>query len=275
MKTTHEIIEVKRTKRGRVTMVTVRLFAGTPSETIWRVRELLTRQDANPKLAKRADDQWLSVVMHLAPHKLAAIGNLCPWATDCVEPCLNTSGRGRMTNTQLARIARTVVFMLARDVFGEMLTYELERFARTASADGLGSAARLNGTSDVRFYRFFPWLFDSAFPIDVYYDYTKDPLRALHALDLNRNIERYHITFSFDGANWEVCETALRLGTNVAVVFRDKATVQRAIKSGFRGYIVHNGDDTDQRFLDPSPRVIALYAKGKAKTDTSGFVVDI
>jgi len=35
---------------------------------------------------------------------------------------------------------------------------------------------------------------------------------------------------------------------------------------------VANGDETDLRFLDPAGHVIALYAKGNARKDESGFV---
>jgi hypothetical protein len=35
-----------------------------------------------------------------------------------------------------------------------------------------------------------------------------------------------------------------------------------------------DGDDSDVRFIEPHAVVVALYAKGKAKKDTSGFVVD-
>jgi hypothetical protein len=35
---------------------------------------------------------------------------------------------------------------------------------------------------------------------------------------------------------------------------------------------VFNGDESDLRFLDPRGVVVGLYAKGKAKKDTSGFV---
>jgi hypothetical protein len=34
-----------------------------------------------------------------------------------------------------------------------------------------------------------------------------------------------------------------------------------------------NGDENDLRFLDPKGVVVGLTAKGKAKSDTSGFVV--
>jgi len=40
----------------------------------------------------------------------------------------------------------------------------------------------------------------------------------------------------------------------------------------YEGTPVFNGDDSDLRFLDPKGVVVGLYAKGKAKKDTSGFV---
>jgi hypothetical protein len=35
------------------------------------------------------------------------------------------------------------------------------------------------------------------------------------------------------------------------------------------------GDDSDIRHLEPQGVVVALYAKGQAKRDMSGFVVDV
>ena len=58
--------------------------------------------------------------------------------------------------------------------------------------------------------------------------------------------------------------------TNLAVVFRDKDK----IPATFLGRPVINGDADDLRFLDPEGVVVALYAKGKAKHDQSGFVID-
>jgi len=37
---------------------------------------------------------------------------------------------------------------------------------------------------------------------------------------------------------------------------------------------VIDGDKDDLRFLDPKGVVVGLIAKGKAKRDTSGFVID-
>jgi hypothetical protein len=58
------------------------------------------------------------------------------------------------------------------------------------------------------------------------------------------------------------------MGGNVAVVFSD------ALPIDWNGYKVINGDDTDLRYFDPVNVVIGLKAKGQAKKDKSGFVVN-
>ena len=58
---------------------------------------------------------------------------------------------------------------------------------------------------------------------------------------------------------------------NIAVVFRNK----NKIPTEFLGLPVVGGDADDLRFLDPNQRVVALYAKGRAKLDRTGFVVDV
>jgi hypothetical protein len=40
----------------------------------------------------------------------------------------------------------------------------------------------------------------------------------------------------------------------------------------YNGLPVYNGDESDLRFLDPKGVIVGLYAKGKAKKDTTGFV---
>ena len=42
----------------------------------------------------------------------------------------------------------------------------------------------------------------------------------------------------------------------------------------FKGRKVINGDDYDMRFLDPNNVVVGLKAKGRAKKDTTGFVIN-
>ena len=57
---------------------------------------------------------------------------------------------------------------------------------------------------------------------------------------------------------------------NVATVFGIKKT--EPMPESYNGRPVFNGDESDLRFLDPKNVVVGLYAKGKAKKDTSGFV---
>jgi hypothetical protein len=56
--------------------------------------------------------------------------------------------------------------------------------------------------------------------------------------------------------------------SRVAVVFQKKEDIPQS----FRSWEVIDGDDTDVRHIEPKNVVVALYAKGKAKKDQSGFV---
>ena len=81
------------------------------------------------------------------------------------------------------------------------------------------------------------------------------------------------MTWSYSGANVQYAnklQDALDNGMNAAVVFRKEYKLPE-----WRGINVTDGDKDDLRFLDPSNSIVALYAKGKAKKDTTGFVVDI
>ena len=83
----------------------------------------------------------------------------------------------------------------------------------------------------------------------------------------------YHLTFSYSNANpkyAQMVEQAISNGMNVAVVWRTKHT----IPARFLGLPTIDGDRDDLRFLDPKQCIVALYAKGSAKHDKSGFVQD-
>ena len=110
---------------------------------------------------------------------------------------------------------------------------------------------------------------ETEFPQVQFYDYSKLYLRAYKDLPSN-----YHLTLSYSEANADYAEAILNAhkltGVNVAVVFRDKNT----IPTSFAGSTVLDGDKDDLRFLDMPRHVVALYAKGDAKKDGTGFVVD-
>jgi hypothetical protein len=106
-------------------------------------------------------------------------------------------------------------------------------------------------------------IFD-VFPEVQFYDYTKDANRK--GLPLN-----YDLTFSYSGVEGfqPYVEKAIAKGMRLAVVFRK----EQDIPMTFRGIPVVSGDNSDVRHLDDDGVIVGLYAKGKAKLDTTGFVV--
>jgi hypothetical protein len=130
---------------------------------------------------------------------------------------------------------------------------------------------RLNGTSDLAFEKYdvtrngttFANIFE-AFPDVQFYDYTKILGRKV------KSIPNYHLTFSNADGNESDVTRAIEQGYNIATVFGLKKTQE--MPASFMGLPVFNGDESDLRFLDPQGVIVGLYAKGRAKRDTSGFV---
>lgn len=198
-------------------------------------------------------------IMYLAPHTMSGV-NICPFASKgCASACLNTAGRGKFTTTQKARLNRTLHYLSDRVGFLKRLRAEILYHATLNDK----VAFRLNGTSDLNFNSFIKEI-HKVVPQAVFYDYTKSIHQAIKALE----IPNYHVTFSRSETNDVDCLKALSVGINVAVVFRNK------LPATWKGFEVIDGDESDTRFLDRSGVVVGLTAKGKAKKDTSGFVVD-
>ena len=224
----------------------------------------------NPKLLKGQKKGYLSSVLHLAPADLSG-KNTCPKATaGCKAACLNTAGRGGIfkkgetTNTiQQARIRKTKMFFEDRRAFLNELTVEIVKTIKSAEKKNLIPVFRLNGTSDIAWEKYEVAngknIFQM-FPDVQFYDYTKIVGRKV------KHIPNYHLTFSkADGNDMDV-RLAASNGMNVAAVFHK-------LPETYIGRPVINGDETDLRFLDPKGVIVGLKAKGKAKKDTSGFVV--
>jgi hypothetical protein len=217
----------------------------------------------NPKLMKGEKKGYLSFVLHLSPADVSGY-ETCPKRTaGCTAACLNTAGRGGMfkpggTNTiQEARKRKTRMFFEQRDEFLVALEADLRKGIKQAEKKGMVPAFRLNGTSDIAWEKYG---IIQKFPEVQFYDYTKIRNRKVAALS------NYHLTFSkADGNDMDV-RLAASAGMNVAVVFKD-------VPDAYIGRTVIDGDDTDLRFLDPKGVVVGLKAKGRARKDTSGFVV--
>lgn len=218
--------------------------------------KLLTTQ--NYKTTKGEKLGILTGILYLAPAKISGY-EVCPRrSVGCTASCLFTAGMGAFSTVQQARINKTKWYFENRDTFLDQLRKDIKALEKKATKQGMKPAVRLNGTSDI------DWTtikIMKEFSHIQFYDYTK-VLRRLKK-DLPTN---YHITFSRSESNDKEAEEALKLGFNVAVVFKEQP-------KEWKGYPVTSGDDTDVRFEDPKGYVIGLTAKGKARKDLSGFVV--
>ena len=180
--------------------------------------------------------------------------------------------KGENTNViQQARIRKTKMFFEDRVTFMNLLVKDIELAIKQSARLGLTPVIRLNGTSDLAFEKYevlrngqsYTNIF-TAFPELTFYDYTKILGRKIS------NIPNYSLTFSAADGNDADVYKAIAQGYNVAVVFGLKKT--EAMPETYLGRPVFNGDDSDLRFLDPKGVIVGLYAKGKAKKDTTGFV---
>jgi hypothetical protein len=171
------------------------------------------------------------------------------------------------TNTiQEARKRKTILFFTDRRQFMIDLFDDIRRAINTAKKKNMVPVFRLNGTSDIAWekYTLNEQTVFEAFPDVQFYDYTKILGRKVS------HIPNYHLTFSAADGNDADVEKAIVAGMNVATVFGLKKT--QPMPEAYLGRTVFNGDDSDLRFLDPKGVIVGLYAKGRARKDTSGFV---
>lgn len=242
------------------------------------IRKLLTA--ANAKIVKGVAFGFRTFGLHLAPWNLSGFQVCASASAGCISGCLNKAGHGGMfkkgetTNTvQEARKRKTAWFFNERDAFMARLVREVQNGIKYAAKRGSVPVFRLNLTSDIRWETVpvtvngveYPNIM-TAFATVQFYDYTKHRNRR----DVPTN---YHLTFSRSESNDEAAIEWLQNGGNVAVVFSTKKG--KPLPDTWNGYRVIDGDETDLRFLDDKNVVVGLRAKGPARKDTSGFVVQV
>lgn len=230
-----------------------------------RLEKLFTVE--NVKTVKGQKKGFLTGIIYLAPSNMSGV-NVCAMAekAGCKNPCLFTSGKGRYSNVQLSRLRKTLYYLLNPVGFYAMADKDMARLKRKAAKLDFTLALRFNGTSDVAWYK--TPMFEQAIKHDaIVYDYTKV---VRHITEAPKG---YHYTLSYSEstpyyANM-VKDAMVQYPTlNVAVVFRN------GLPETFLGRKVIDGDETDLRFLDETGVVVGLSAKGRAKKDKSGFVID-
>ena len=235
-------------------------------------RKSLLGFNTNAKTIKGEKIGFYTGILYLAPSNLSGY-QVCPMAklAKCDIACLNTSGRGAFNSIQLARINKTKYFFDNRNEFMINIYKDIEKGIKKAKELNQQLLIRLNGTSDIKFENIDFTYKDihynnimEAFPNVQFYDYTKIPNR----INLPSN---YDLTFSYSNAITfqKYNGIAFKNKQRIAVVFR----YEKDIPLTFKGLNVIGGDNSDVRHIEDKNTIVALYAKGKAIKDNSGFVV--
>jgi hypothetical protein len=232
--------------------------------------------NVDAKTSKGTARGFLTGILYLAP-AMESGREVCRYRSKgCTAACLYTAGRGGFNSVQRARKAKTDRFFRERDSFMADLVHSIQSLERKAEREGLTPVVRLNGTSDIPWERVpvkdsrkgsAPNVFE-LFPNVQFYDYTKYPLSKRSNLPRN-----YDLTFSFaDGMDRDDILQAMAL-SRVAVVF--STPKGQELPTEWNGFPVVDADTTDLRFLEPKGVVAGLRAKGAARKDRSGFVIQL
>lgn len=228
---------------------------------------LLSQGNTNSKTAKNS---LKTFILYLSPYNLNSKGvNICPKASKgCAAACLYSAGRGAFSNVQKARQNKTEYYLRDKKGFIANLSNQIMKEYSKAKKGNYKIAFRLNGTSDIDFI----YLLQKYSNLDistlkdyaVFYDYTKILGKAKKYL----NHPNYTVTFSRAENNHKETEEAIKLGINIAAVFSGD------LPQRYKGAKVIDGDKSDLVMLYNKNVILGLKAKGKAKKDNSGFVIN-
>ena len=141
--------------------------------------------NGNSKTSKGEKLGYITYGLHLAPAKLSGY-NVCSSASKgCASACLNTAGRGKFSNVQKSRIAKTQKFFADKNGFIWQLAKEIGNAIKLSAKKDMIPCFRLNLTSDL------PWenlkvesngkkiSLIEMYPDVQFYDYTKIPTRKV------------------------------------------------------------------------------------------------
>ena len=227
------------------------------------MKTILSKGNTNAKTKKNLRP---TQILYLHPSVVDG-KDMCPYASQgCRASCLNTAGRGAFSNVQKARLERTKFYVSNRIDFYDTLQRDINKFALKNQDRSV--AVRLNGTSDQPLVEtLIVAQFRTIAPNVVFYDYTKNHKKA--GTRILPSGHTYTIAFSHsekEGSEAQA-KNVLANGGIVAIVFDELPTT-------WWGYPVIDGDERDDLMLDcKGGTILGLKAKGKAKHDTTGFVI--
>lgn len=228
----------------------------------------------NFKVVRGEEQGVLTTIQHLAPHKQSGV-NVCPFAGNCTNNCIDKTGRNTSGQAYIARVSRTLLYALFPEAYFAQFEMEMGQHKCKAHWKGMTPAVRPNGTSDILWEQYG---IIQKFPEIQWYDYTKVPL------DDRKPPSNYHLTYSVSEAPGSMDRALeyLEAGHNAAIVVQAedgmtrttaKQEAARILDAGqLHGFPVVDGDIDDIRFFDPPGHFVVLYAKGPATKDKSGFV---
>ena len=228
---------------------------------------LLNTTASNTKIKKTQNkpNNYFSKPVRMASLSLLPNNIICPGskAAGCMDACLKESGRAQYTpNINIARQKKTDFWHADQAGFLAQLTRELTNFQKNVcERQNVQGVVRLNVLSDIPFEEHD---IPQRFPDLFFYDYTKLAKR------LGNTPDNYRLMFSYsDRPQYQnQVAAALPTGVPIAVVFKN------VIPTEYLGRPVIDGDLSDLDNVMAGPVVIGLTAKGPAKHDHSGFVVD-
>ena len=236
------------------------------TETKKPVQKLLSDGTTNAKTVKNSIKTF---ILYLTPGQVGN-KNMCPMASiGCLFVCLHTAGfAGVYKSVNAARLRKTEFFIANKVKFILQLSNEIMKQYVKAKKGGYKIAFRLNGTSDIDFV----FMLQKYANLDIntlsdhatFYDYTKILTKAIRY----KEHPNYTVTFSRSESNHTETDQAIKLGINVAAVFSGD------LPQKYKGAKVVDGDTSDLVMLYNKGIILGLKAKGKARKDTSGFVIN-
>ncbi len=198
----------------------------------------------------------LTAVSYFAPARESGAEMCSKYATPaCIYLCLgHNSGRLAMAPAKKARLWKTALYHGDRTLFCTLMMAEIEAHARKAATLGLEPAIRIDGSSDTGIgFGFAP-----LYPELHFYDYTKDPHRALASIS-NHGCANYDVTLSYSGENWDYCCRYLCRGGRVAMVFDVQKGAQ--LPATYHGFPIVDGDQHDAVYRQPPGVIVGLRLK--------------
>jgi hypothetical protein len=225
-------------------------------DAVKRPRTLLAPGASNAKLSKNERPTWS---LNLAQHKMSGVGNVCGFATPgCIKVCVGSCGMATVfKSVHRSRIEKTKWFFSDLPGFVRRLTRELHNKDKWCRKRGVRGAVRLNCYSDLPWEK---WIDVNNFSNLEFYDYTKNFDRAA------KQDGNYRLCYSVnENTDMEKTDEYVRNGGTAAVVltipYVNKYN-KAEMPTEWRGLPLIDGDEQDDRSLDPPGCYVGLRLKG-------------